>query len=318
MATTATPDPTLAPDLDLRVAELCHSLPEGADAAALLDAIRALVPGHAVSLALTRGGWHRLGGILDIDYGRVSEHLADWARAESGGNLDTLMLKVADLRYFATRINGQTHYFTIPTGPGARDFIQIEIEQVQEVLDRCLTDPDWYPDSIEEFIDPLDFPRLESEPIGSSRLVFRRLVRVADLLASPDAGPRLVRFFDDWDRSSAGEEPLCEHWVLGIREYRDSDGDDHLSARPIAIPTGEIPVLADDEIARGAKLANRIHTFDRAVGYPFAWYFHMLTNPKVSHQLAEAVHGDQMGAYDYLPPKDLKVLRDWYDAPYGA
>jgi hypothetical protein len=33
--------------------------------------------------------------------------------------------------------------------------------------------------------------------------------------------------------------------------------------------------------------------------------------------VAEAVLRDQMGAYDYLPAKDLKVLRQWEERPYG-
>jgi hypothetical protein len=76
--------------------------------------------------------------------------------------------------------------------------------------------------------------------------------------------------------------------------------------------------LSDEEIGRGAALANLIHGFDRHRGYHFAWYFHMLTQRRVSHKLAEAVHADLMGAFDYLPPKDIGVLRDWYDAPYSV
>ena len=65
------------------------------------------------------------------------------------------------------------------------------------------------------------------------------------------------------------------------------------------------------------QLANLIHGFDRHMGYHFAWYFHMLTLRRVSYKLAEAVHADQMGAFDYLPARDLTLLREWYDAPYS-
>ena len=312
-------DPDQSQTLAVRVAQACAALPAGTDLTALAAAIQATLPEQEVRHAMTRGGWHRLGGVVDLDGGRIAEHLAEWAQSISGGDLDELMAQTSDLRCFATRINGQTHYLVVPTGPAARDFIQIEIEEVQEVLDRCLTDPDWFPDSIAEFVDPIDFPRLEPEPVGPARMVFRRLVRVDELMDSTDSGPRLRRFLDDWDRSSAGETTsFCEHWVLSIREYRDQDGDDHLSAKPVPIPAGETPSLPGGEVARGAKLANQIHGFDRALGYPFAWYFHMLTNPKVSHKLAEAVHADLIGAYDYLPVRDLKILRDWYNQPYGA
>ncbi len=314
-ATDLDPNQTLA----LRVAEACAALPAGAGLPALVAAIGGLVPGLEVHHALTRGGWHRLGGVVDLDGGRIAEHLGAWAESISGGDIDELMRKVEDLRLFVTRLNGQTHYLVVPTGPAAQDFIQIEVEELQEVLDRCITDPDWFPDSIAEFVDPLDFPRLEPEPVGPSRLLFRRLVPVNVLLESTDAGPRLRRFLEDWDRSSAGEtSTFCEHWVLSIREYRDQEGDDHLSAKPVFVGGAAPPALPGGEVARGAQLANQIHGFDRVLGYPFAWYFHMLTNPKVSHRLAEAVHADLMGAYDYLPVRDLKVLRDWYNQPYGA
>jgi hypothetical protein len=309
------PSQTLA----LQVAQAVQTIPEGADLQALLTAIQGTLPGHDVHHVLCRGGWHRLGGVVGLDGERIADHIAEWAHANSGGDIDELMFKIRDLRAFATRITGHTHYLVAPTGPSARDFLQIEVEEVQEVLDRCITDPDWFPDSIADFVDPLDFPRLEPEPVGPSRLIFRRLVPVKAWMDSADAGPRLRRFLDDWDRSSAGESgPFCEHWVLSIREYRDRDGDGHLSAKPVPAPVAEVPALPDGEVARGAQLANQIHGFDRALGYPFAWYFHMLTNPKVSHKLAEAVHADLMGAYAYLPARDLKVLRDWHQQPYGA
>jgi hypothetical protein len=308
----------LTANLQLQVAEVCQSVDVSDGIGPLVNAVQALLPDLSVSHAMTRGGWHRLGGVVDLDGQRIAHHITDWAEAESGGDIDELMFKLSELRYFATRLNGQTHYLVAQTGPLASDFIQIEIEQLQEVLDRCITDPDWFPDSIAEFVDPLDFPRLESEPVGPARMIFRRLVPVNELMESSDSGPRLRRFLDDWDRSSAGEtSAFCEHWVLSIREYRDQDGDDHRSAKPVPIPSVEIPSLADAEVARGVKLANQIHGFDRVLGYPFAWYFHMLTNPKVSHRLAEAVHADLIGAYDYLPVRDLKVLRDWYNQPYG-
>lgn len=311
-------DPNQSQTLALRVAEVCGTLPAGATTDDLLAAVGSVFPGRQVQHALTRGGWHRLGGIIDIDGGRITDHVMAWAEECSGGDIEVLMTQVADLRAFVTRLNGQAHYLVVPTGDQARDFIQIEVEELQEVLERVISDPDWYPDSIAEFLDPLDFPRLEPEPVGPPRFLFRRLVPVASLIESGDLSASLRRFMDDWDRSSAGEHAaFCEHWVLGVREYQDQEGDERLSAKPV--PLGEAPpALPDGEVARGARLANQIHGFDRALGYPFAWYFHMLTNPKVSHRLAEAVHADLMGAYDYLPARDLKVLRDWYDAPYAA
>ncbi|EXJ15150.1 hypothetical protein D779_1704 [Imhoffiella purpurea] len=312
-------DPGLASELELKVAEVCRSVDVSEGVAPLIEAVQALLPDVEVHHAMTRSGWHRFGGVVDLDGNRIAHNITEWAESESDGEIDELLYKLSEVQYFATRLNGQTHYLVVQTGPLARDYIQIEIEQLQEVLDRALYDPDWFPDSIAEFVDPTDFPRLEPEPIGAPRLLFRRLVRVSDLMASPDTSSRLARFLDEWDRSSASEAEggFCHHWVLSIREYQDRDGDGHMTAKPVPVLAGALPALADAEVARGAALANQIHGFDREAGYPFAWYFHMLTNRKVSHKLAEAVHADLMGAYDYLPPRDLKLLRDWYQDPYG-
>ncbi|MEW7996397.1 MAG: hypothetical protein AB2825_18395, partial [Candidatus Thiodiazotropha endolucinida] len=68
----------------------------------------------------------------------------------------------------------------------------------------------------------------------------------------------------------------------------------------------------------GAELANAVHGYDRVLGYPFAWYFMMLGSTASNYTLADAVLQDQMGAYDYLPKRDLKVLREWEAKPYGV
>lgn len=305
--------------LEVRVAEACNRelVPETPDD--ILAVLKAETPELELCYAMVRSGWHRLGGVVDADYRPLARHIGEWAQAQSGGDLALLLDKCADIRGFVTRLEGRTHYLTAVTGERARDFVQIEIEQVQEVIERPLWDPDWLPDDLEDFIDPTGFPRLEPEPVAPPRLLFRRLVSVAELLSSGDASRNLVRFLSDWDRSSAGEAVrFCDHWVLSIREYWDTRGDGHLSAKPVALPRGEAPELPDEVVARGAKLANLIHGFDRHIGYHFAWYFHMLTRRRVSHQLAEAVHADLMGAFDYLPARDIAVLRDWYDAPYSV
>jgi len=305
--------------LEVRLSTFCQAQPASVTAADILAGLQAQAGELELRYAMRRGGWHRLGGIVDPDYKRVALHIGEWAEEQAAGDMEVLLDKCAKVRGFVTRLQGCTHYLTAVTGPRAQDFIQIEIEELQEVIERPLWDPAWMPDDLEDFIDPFDLPRLEPEPLGSPQLVFRRLVRAADFLDSEDAGRNLKRFLHDWARSSAGESArFCDHWIFGIHEYRDSQGEDRRSAKPVALPCGEPQDLPDEVVARGATLANLIHGFDRHHHYPFAWYFHMLTRPRVSYRLAEAVHADQMGAFDYLPPRDIVVLRDWYDAPYSV
>lgn len=301
-----------------RIADACNGDLPTLSSGDILARLQAKAPELQLEYAMSRAGWHRQGGILDSRHLRVAEHIGTWAEEQAGGSLELLLDRCADIRGFVTKLEGCTHYLTAVTGERAQDFIQIEVEQVQEVIERPLWDPDWIPDDLQDFIDPLDFPHLEPEPIGPPRLLFRRLLRVSDFMDSEDSSTKIRRFLSDWDRSSAREcTSFCDHWCLSIREYRDAQGDGHLSAKPIPLPNGEIPDLPDEIVARGAALANLIHGFDRHRGYHFAWYFHMLTHRRVSYKLAEAVHADQMGAFDYLPARDLAVLRDWYDTPYS-
>lgn len=305
--------------LQMRLADACTGALSATSPEDISARLQATVPELRIAYSMARAGWHRQGGVVDTRYRRVAEHIGPWAEEQANGDLERLLDRCAQICGFVTKLEGRTHYLTAVTGERARDFIQIEVEQVQEVIERPLWDPDWMPDDLQDFIDPMDFPHLAPEPVGPPRLVFRRLVRVAELIESETASNNVIRFLDDWDRSSAGESArFCDHWILSIREYLDRQGDGRLSAKPIALPSAELPDLPDEVVARGATLANLIHGFDRRAGYHFAWYFHMLTRRRVSYMLAEAVHADLMGAFEYLPARDIAVLRDWYNAPYSV
>ena len=305
--------------LQVRIAAACDEELTSVSPDAILARLQKQAPELQLRHAIARTGWHRLGGVVDARYRRVSRHIGEWAEQQFNGDMATLMDKCAGIHGFVTRLEGCTHYITAATGERAQDFLQIEVEQLQEVIERPLWDPDWMPDDLEDFVDPLDFPHLEPEPVGLPRLLFRRVVNVADFLDSEGASNNIKRFLTDWDRSSAGESArFCDYWCLGIREYQNSQGDSRMSAKPVPLPGGEVLDLPDEVVGRGATLANLIHGFDRHRGHLFAWYFHMLTQRRVSYQLAEAVHADLMGAFDYLSARDIAVLRDWHNDPYSV
>lgn len=305
------------------LATICGNLSVEHGTDSLTTRINELIAGLTFNCVVTRGNWHRLGGVVDGDYRPVSSNIAHWAEQESGGEVDELIARYVDAGYFATRLAGRTHYFTAVCGDAPEAFVQLEIEELQEVLDRPLVERDWYPESIEEFLDPLDYPHLEPEPIGKPYWLFRRITPVSRLL---NEAPRenqalydLRRFFADWAASSAQDsEPFCNHWVLALREYLDSDGEYRLSAKPFSTFHGRLSPLPPGDTLHGAQLANAIHGYDRQVGYPFAWFFNMLGSKAENYSLAQAVLRDQMGAYDYLPARDLKVLREWEKRPYGV
>jgi hypothetical protein len=217
--------------LQMRLADACTGGLTSASAADILARLQAKVPELRLGYAMTRAGWHRQGGVVDAHYGRVAEHIGAWAEEQVAGGLEQLMDRCAQIRGFVTKLEGCTHYLTAVTGERAQDFMQIEVEEVQEVIERPLWDPDSMPEDLQDFIDPLDFPHLAPEPVGKPRPLFRRLVRVSELIDSEDADTRIRRFLGDWNRSSAGESAcFSDHWFLSIREYSDTQGAAHLSA----------------------------------------------------------------------------------------
>lgn len=304
------------------LATACQQAQPQPDNATLLAALAEVLPQYEFTLVLSRGGWYRIGGIYDAAGKQINDKLDEWLVDESGGDVLHLYNRYSEQGLMASRFDGKTHYFVAITGERPQDFVQLEVEEVVEMLDRPLFSHDELPDIVEELIDPVDSPRIADHPVGEPRYLFRRIIPIASYLdgfsEELDIKPPIQRFMNDWKHSSAGEsETFCHHWVLSFREYTDGYGEPRFHAKPITTYSGEIPAIKEP-IPRGAALANLIHGFDRQVGYPFAWYFFMLTHKQVSYEIAEAIHDDQMGAYDYLPVRDLKVLRDWYDRKYGV
>lgn len=289
----------------------------------LVDVLSNAMSWDGLEHALNRGNWHRLGGVVDASYHHVTDNIVQWAEDESGGEVEELLARFDDAGYLVTRLAGKTHYLTMPVGDDPEDFLQLEVEELQEVIERPLIEDDWFPDTLQEFVDPVEYTRLEAKPVGRPYYLFRRVTNIRDLLKQSAEGNRsishLARFFHDWQQSSASDGvPFCRRWVLALREYMDSDAECRMTARPISIHQSKLPEMSGNESLRGAELANAIHSYDRAVGYPFAWFFIMLSQNADNHELAYAVLEDQLGAYDYLPARDLKVLRAWEERPYAV
>lgn len=305
------------------LAELCTATDAEQGVTALEHALQRFAPEGGLRHVLTRGSWYRPGGVVDSDFNQINSNIRRWAEQESGGDVDALVAGYADAGYFATRLSGKTHYFTVACGDGPAEFIQLEIEQLQQVVERQLVAPDWYPDTLEEFLEPVDYQRLSPAPVGPPFYRFRRATPIAQLLDETADDPRafvaLRRFLQDWGDSSAMEgEHFCRHWIVALREYMDRDGEVRQTATPVSTFRGTLPELPPGERLGGVELANAIHAYDRTVGYPFAWFFHMLSRKAENYQLAKAVLRDLMGAYDYLPARDLKVLRQWEARSYAV
>jgi hypothetical protein len=211
---TAAPD-TKWNDLNRAVAELCVRIPVAAGVAGLAKELARIAPQLGFREVLARGGWYRLGGVVDGAGTRVADDLAQWAETElaaHGDDIHALADAHADQGFRATRLNGKTHYLVANTGPLAADFLQIEIEELQEVVSHALFAGET-PGSLEELVDP---PRVENAkapalPLDVPFYALRRITDVAEFLQrmglqKPE--PQTVhRFFDAWQASSAGTPP---------------------------------------------------------------------------------------------------------------
>ena len=308
--------------LSQRLTEVCALSLPAEDHAALLSHVRQILPEKEFKLSLSRSGWYRVGGVIDAQGEWLAHKLEDWFHAQSMDVVD-LVEKYMDVGYQVTRHNGTTHYFTACTGNDPSQFIQLEVEEIVEVVDRNLVEPEFLPETLEELLEPEKFPKLETIRKIRHYYRFRRITSIENFVArmaeDSDYTLPIQRWFTDWARSSAGEKSrFCDQWVMALREYTDGYGEPRMEAKPISAYVGTLEDLDPDNTMHGTDLANAIHTFDHQVGYPMAWYFYLLTRKKVSPRIAEAIHNDLQGAYAYLPSRDLDILNDWVADPYSV
>ena len=316
-------------DLGVPIAELCLRLPVSVGSSGLARELSNLVPDLLFHDVLTRGGWYRLGGVIDAHDQHVTDDLAAWGESElsrHGDDIHALCDAYCGHGLKATRLIGRTHYLVAVTGPSASDFVQVEIEELQEVVSHELFAGS-EPGSLEELFEP---PPAAGEN-GKSRpqhpvdLPFYSLRRITDVatflkrMAGQKPEPQAVHcFFDAWQNSSAGNTThFSNHWIVAVRDYLDRYRQSILMASPVAALNGPPPRFVSTYGAKGLALNEALQRFDRQAGYPMAWFFHMLTTKSVSQAVAHAVIDDVQGGFSYLPERDVKVIKDWMHRPYA-
>ncbi|MEY2632178.1 MAG: hypothetical protein RIR00_832, partial [Pseudomonadota bacterium] len=273
--------------------------------------------------AFSRGGWYRLGGVVDAQGQRLSDNLENWVETEldaRDGDIAQLIDDYAGQTLYATRLVGQTHYLVTPTGDGSDDFLQLEIEDLQEVRAHQLFLDD--PATLEELIDPRKFSA-KPQPLGLPCYAFRRIQHMGAFLKrmlaqKPEPAP-IHRLLEDWSKSSAGHtSAFYNHWVIATREHLDRYHQPVFRAQPIATLDGEPPEFSAAPGSSGLKLQEALNHFDRETGYPLAWYFHMLTSKAVPHWVAQTVVEDALAGFAYLPQRDVDIVRSWLHRPYSV
>lgn len=313
-------------DFEHAVAELCIRVPVTTGSAGLAREFARIDPRLSFRDVLTRGGWYRLGRVVDRSGNIIADDLAKWAESEldvRDDDLHALVEDYADSGLKATRLVGMTHYLVATTGSLAEDFLQIEIEELQEVVSHELFSGEC-PASLEELIDPPrdEVGKARMQPLGVPFYSLRRVTDVAAFLsrmAVQKPEPQIVhRFIKAWQSASAGNATcFSNHWVLAVRESLDRYRQSIFQATPVAAVNGLLPKFDVAYGAQGLALYEALQRFDRQAGYPMAWFFHMLTTKTVSYAVANAVIEDVQAGFSYLPERDVNVVRDWLHRPYG-
>ena len=307
------------------VAELEATPPRPHHSGLLETASRAL-SGQPFRFALSRGGWYRPGGVVTASGERVADKLEAWAEAELAdcdGDMETFFERHGNEGLLATRHSGRTHYFVAPYGPAPADFLQLEIEELHEVLDRRLFADDTPPTDLQELIDPLQPSMVEAHPVAPPHYQFRRLTDmryvVARLPAPVGQVHPLSRFIAEWDSSQARSKiHFCDHWIVALREHQDRYRNPVLSASPVSVHARKLKSFPWNTQAHGVDAANQLLAFDRAAGYSGAWYFHMVAGGLTPRDIAAVLAGDLDAGFNYLREQDAKLLVEWMRAPYSA
>lgn len=294
--------------------------------AGLLEGARKLLPECAFRFALTRGGWYRVGGVLRPDGERIADDVERWVTqqlAEVGNDLGEFFERHRDAGLLVTRHSGRTHYFVAPFGTDAAEFLQLEVEESQEVLDRRLWAADTPPVDTLELTDPVHPAVVPAQAVAPSRYRFRRLTDMrrvlARLAAPPGEQPALVRFMAEWMRGrAAADTHFCAHWVIATREHHDRYGNVVTHATPVAPRAHPLKSFHWDAGLSGLDAARQLRAFDRAAGYPGAWYFHLVAGGLVPRALADRLARDLDAGYGYLSDTEGALLVGWLRAPYSV
>ena len=292
----------------------------------LLEIANRIRPGCAFRFALSRGGWYRPGGLIGEDGAHIAGNLETWAKAEleaCDGDIHELVECYAGRSLRVTRHTGRTHYFVAAYGPAPQDFLQLEIEELQEVLDRKLINPGKLPEDLQELLEPIAPSVLEAQPVAAPRYLFRRLVDMRQTAAKVSfASERtggLSRFFSEWSHSSAATRGhLSDHWLVALREHQDRYRNPVISASLISCHARKLKPFQWNIELSGVEMSAQLQAFDRAAGYPSAWYFHLVAGTLTPPKIAYAVIRDLDADFHYLPDTEIALLRGWVVAPYSV
>lgn len=306
--------------------ELCDRFsPEGA-LESLVDEINAAAKtdGLAFHLVHSDRNWYKLGGIVDPSGKRISDNLEEWVEAEASGDAMGLFARYGESGLKATAILGNTHYLVAPTGDKPTDFVQLQIDEIRETLDRELFDPASIPETLEDIIDPLDAIRVEPEPLTPPKFVFRTITDLSklsgELTGEYTGDPRFKRFLAEWKRSAAARYArFCDKWAVEIIPYLTGMGDHRQDVKLLSADMKLLDRLDLGHLPTNQPIYPFLAKIDEQADYPMAWYFLMVAAGMMPYGAVKAVARELKEPHFGRPsmtPGDMALLQGWIEDPY--
>lgn len=127
--------------------------------------------------------------------------------------------------------------------------------------------------------------------------------------------PREVRFFQDWEQSSAATERVFAHWGLDIRDHTyNGQREIGFIPRPLLMPKEKLRPPEDVSVH---LLMDRTEAIDREVGLAFGWFFLMTHGNFVDFDVGRIIAQGLRDGRVRLPDRDAAVLLRWADRIYG-
>ena len=308
------------------LAEDIEAIPPRPHHSTLLEIANRIRPGCTFHYALNRGGWYRPGGVIAADGTRIAESLGTWAKIElaaCGGDMGELVERHSGKELLVTRHTGRTHYLVAAYGPAPADFLQLEVEELQEVLDRKLIDAGRPPEDLQELTEPIAPDVLEGEAVAAPHYRFRRLIDMQQTVArTSPAGQHhagLPRLLSEWAHSSAAARGhFCDHWVVALREHQDRYCNPVITASLVSRHARELKPFQWNIELSGVEMNAQLQAFDRAAGYTSAWYAHLVAGTITPPKVAYAVARDLEAGFSYLPDTEAALIRGWVAEPYSV
>ncbi|WP_114418414.1 hypothetical protein [Marinospirillum perlucidum] len=318
MTQKARPVPTSTPKIsDLAAGIRCvkprpHHAP-------LLEYLREVWPEMEFQHRLTRSGWYRPGGVLSSTGQELGKDLEAWLNQslEKVQDFDQLLVDLEVIQPLVTRYNGATHFFTARYADRPEACWQLEVEELQEVMDRrLLNEQGDLPEDIADLLEPLQPALLDGQPMGAPVYQLGCLINLHEALADAVNEPLLRRFFQEWQRGPASNADFQQFWFFQRHESLSRYGVNQLRLQPHAINAKQLKTLPWDLDADATGVSTQLRAYDKVAGYSGAWYFGLVAGNLVPRELASRLQEDWLSDFRYISENQHALVVSWLHQPY--